>query len=89
MLDEAVEHIARDSHDAAISLLLEVLAAGDSLATMSERGRLVPELDHPQLRELFVKRYRLIYRVTGDTVQMIAFVHGARDFNRLLGDDNR
>ena len=86
MLDEAVEYIARDSHDAAIALLLETLDAGDSLTTMVERGRLVPELDHPELRELIVRPYRMIYRVTGDTVQVIAFVHGARDFNRLFGD---
>lgn len=55
---------------------------------MPERGRLVPELDQSELRELVIQKYRLIYRVKGDVVELIAFVHGARDFNRLFGDED-
>jgi toxin ParE1/3/4 len=87
MLDEAVAYVAQDSRDAAVDLLLDALDAADSLATMAERGRLVPELAHPELRELLVQRYRLVYRVKADHVELIAFVHGARDFARLLGED--
>ena len=87
MLDDAVAFVAQDSRDAAIQLLVDALDAGDSLQTFAERGRIVPELDHPQLRELFVQSYRLIYSVKGDTVELIAFVHAARDFNRLFGEE--
>jgi plasmid stabilization system protein ParE len=51
-----------------------------SLATLSERGRVVPELNDPAIREVFVFRYRLLYRVEQARVVVVAFVHGAQDF---------
>jgi plasmid stabilization system protein ParE len=56
------------------------LAAAASLATFSERGRIVPELNDPTFREIFVFRYRLLYRVEHERVLIAAFLHGARDF---------
>jgi plasmid stabilization system protein ParE len=62
-LDEVVEYIAQDSRTAAGHVLEAALAVAASLATLPERGRVVPELDEPGLREVFVFRYRLMYRV--------------------------
>ena len=47
---------------------------------MAERGRVVPELDDPTIREVFVYRYRLQYRIEDTRVLVVAFLHGARDF---------
>lgn len=80
MLDEAVGYIAEDSVNAALRLLAEALATAGSLATLSERGRRVPEVDNPDTREVFVQRYRLIYEVQQTEVHILAFLHGARDF---------
>jgi toxin ParE1/3/4 len=82
MLDEAVGYIAQDSLDAAQRLLLDALAAAASLATLSERGRTVPELETVNARELFVRRYRLIYELHPSEVHVLAFLHGARDFGK-------
>ena len=81
-LDEIVEFIARDSSEGARRVVEQALAAARSLETLSDRGRVVPERADPTIREVFVYRYRLIYRTTGDTVAVIAFIHGARDFER-------
>ena len=80
MLDEAAAYVGEDSMDAALRLLDEALDAAASLATLSERGRRVPEIDDTTIRELFVKRYRLIYQVQKTAIQVLAFLHGARDF---------
>lgn len=80
MLDEAVGYVARDSPAAAQRLLIDALDAASSLATLSERGRRVPEVDRPNTRERFVQRYRLIYEVDPTEVHILAFLHGARDF---------
>jgi plasmid stabilization system protein ParE len=61
-------------------VLEQALAAADSLTTLSERGRVVPEVGRPALREVFVFRYRLLYEVQRDLVRIVAFLHGARDF---------
>ena len=81
-LDEAVTFIARDSRVAAQQVLRQALEGATSLQTLSERGRVVPELRDPEFRELLVLRYRLLYQVTADTVVVLAFIHGARDFAR-------
>src|SRR5262245_26582706 len=54
-----------------------------SLQTFAERGRVVPEIDAPDIRELFIRSYRLLYQVTADRVFILAFVHGARDLTAL------
>jgi toxin ParE1/3/4 len=79
-LDEVIEYIARDSRQAAVQVLEEALRAGFELATLSERGRIVPELNDPKIRELLVFKYRLLYEVEDHRVLIVAFLHGARDF---------
>lgn len=82
MLDEAVAYLAQDSRPAAERLLIAALKAAASLDTFSERGRVIPELDQPTIRELLVERYRLLYEVRPAEVQILAFVHTARDLTR-------
>jgi len=82
MLDDAAEYLAQDSRSAAEHLLLDALEAAASLDAFSERGRVVPELNQASVRELFVQRYRLLYEVMPDEVQILAFLHGARDLTR-------
>ncbi len=41
-------------------------------------GRKVPELDDPNIRELILRNYRLIYRIFGDKVQIVRLFHGSR-----------
>lgn len=82
MLEEAVTYLAKDSRPAAERLLIDALAAASSLDTFSERGRVVPEFGHSNVRELLVQRYRLLYEVTPAEVQILALLHGARDLTR-------
>jgi toxin ParE1/3/4 len=79
-LDEVVTYIAQHSRPAAVDVLEATIEAAASLATLSARGRLVPETNDPAIREIFVFRYRLMYRVEHARVVVVAFVHGARDF---------
>lgn len=79
MLDDAISYVAQDSRPAAERLLIQAIEAASSLDVHSERGRLVAELDQPNVRQLLVQRYRLLYEVTPAEVQVLAFVHGARN----------
>ncbi len=75
-----VVYLAQDSLTAAQGLLESALESTSSLSVMSERGRIVPELQNPAIRELLVQRYRLLYEVQETRVEILAFIHGARDF---------
>jgi toxin ParE1/3/4 len=78
-LEQVADYIAQDSPHYAATFVREVRDAARSLSTFAERGRVVPELNDPAVRELLVGRYRLMYIVMASSVQVIAFVHGARD----------
>jgi len=64
-----------------------VIAAAESLAVFSGRGRVVPETRSRSIREIFVYRYRLLYRTSAEQVEVLAVLHGAMDYERWLKDD--
>ncbi len=57
-LDEVIAYIAQDSQDRAVQVLMRALDTAAGLETLADRGRVVPELSDPAIRELFVYRYR-------------------------------
>ena len=83
-LDEAVAYIAQDSLSAAQRFLESALDKAESLSQLSDRGRIVPEILQPNIRELLVQKYRLIYEVFDSKVEILGFIHGARDFTKWL-----
>jgi toxin ParE1/3/4 len=82
-LEEAAAFIGRDSRFYAAALVQETRDAARSLRTFAERGRVVPEIDALDIRELFIGSYRLIYQVSANRVFILAFVHGTRDLMAL------
>lgn len=82
-LEETSEYIARDSANYAAAFVHEVREAARSLTIFSERGRVVPETNDPNIRELFVRNYRLIYQITKSEIYILAFIHGARDLRKF------
>lgn len=88
-LEEAVEYIARDSQVYAAAFARKAHRAARSLSTLAERGRIVPEFDDAERRQLLVGSYRLLYRVTDQVVFITAFVRAARDLEKALEEDPR
>jgi len=81
-LDDVLAYIAEDSPRAATKVLDVVLGVAESLDRFSTRGRIVPEIGNPSIREVFVYSYRMLYQVRDDDVRILGFLHGARDFGR-------
>ena len=80
-LEEVLGDIAAMSPDGAVRVLTRALETAESLSTLAERGRVVPEIGESTLRQLLVYDYRLLYRAREDRVVIRAFLHGARDFS--------
>jgi len=74
------DYIARDSPRYARLVTERIVAATARLADFPQSGRMVPELRQPALREVIVGRYRVVYRMVAEEVQVAAVVHGARRF---------
>jgi len=82
-LEATAAYIARDSPRYAAAVVREAQQAARSLKRFSRRGRVVPELDDPGLREIFVRGFRLIYEIREEIIFVLGFIHGARDLGRL------
>jgi len=88
-LEAAADYIARDSPHYAAAFVGEVREAARSLDRFARRGRVVPELANPDIREISVRSFRLIYQVAVGGVNILAFIHGARDLAALWARENR
>ena len=88
-LEQIIGYIEKDSAHYAASLAREVRDAARSLARFAERGRRVPELGQPGVREIFVRRYRLVYSLSHETVHILGLIHGARELSAVWEREQR
>ncbi|MGE0081738.1 MAG: type II toxin-antitoxin system RelE/ParE family toxin [Thiohalomonadaceae bacterium] len=77
-LEEIAAYIEKDSPHYARAVIDRFLVASRSLNAHPLRGRVVPEMNDPAYRESFIHSYRMIYRVEGDEVLVVAVIHGRR-----------
>ncbi len=79
-LREIVSFIAQDNPERAKSFGNELIDHALTLAELPERGRVVPEISEPSVREIVRHPYRIIYEIFPgqNTVYVLRFWHGAR-----------
>ncbi len=75
-IEHIYRYIAQFNPRAAQNMVMEILAAGDSLETFPYRGRAVPGT---QLRETTLARpYIIRFRIAADHVRILRVRHSAR-----------
>jgi toxin ParE1/3/4 len=77
-LQQIVSFIARDNPERARSFGNELIDKALSLATLPQRGRVMPELNDPDVREIVYGSYRIIYEALLEKIYVLRFWHGAR-----------
>jgi len=82
-LKQIHDYIAKDSKYYARKVIQEIIAKTETLTELPEIGRIVPEISDQNIRELIVYSYRLIYEMSGAGVEILAIIHGRRDFNSI------
>lgn len=80
------DYIARDSKYYAQKVSQDIVDKSEKLILFPEIGRIVPETDDPNVREIFIYSYRLIYEVLPNSVQVLALIHGKREFTGNFND---
>ena len=86
-LEEVARHIAADSPQNAARVLARLRDRAAALERFPERGRIVPEFARfgiAAYRELVARPFRIIYRVHGRDVYVLAALDGRRDVEELL-----
>ena len=81
-LKKIYSYIAEDSRYYARRVAQDIVEKTEGLNDFPEIGRIVPEINDKKIRELIVYSYRLIYEVKNDDVDILAIIHGKRDFFR-------
>ena len=77
-IDSIAEYISRDSLYHAQQVVEHIVDLGESLPAQPKLGRVVPELNNPEVRERFIYSYRLIYELKNDAIHILAVIHGKR-----------
>jgi len=72
------DYIADRSDIYADSVYARLLSRPNQLIDHPESGSVVPEFDRPDVRELFVHSFRLIYRIADSEIRVLTVIHGSR-----------
>ena len=59
------DYIAKDSEQYADLTIARIFSAVERLLHSPQSGRIVPERDNPEIREIIVGRFRVVYRFSG------------------------
>lgn len=81
-IGEIAAYKLRSNSDEAFRWTNAVYGLARDLETFPEMGRIIPELDNPRLCELvFESRYRVMYRLTGEEIQILTVRDGRQYFD--------
>ena len=67
----------RSSAQYASKMVDRLTRRSQQIATFPRSGRVVPEANDVNIREVIEGPYRIIYHLLGDEIDVIAIVHGA------------
>ena len=78
-LEAIYDFIANDSEYYASSFIEELIQQPEKLLEFPKIGRIVPEYNRMDIRELIFQSYRIIYQITDDRITILTVIHGKRD----------
>ena len=73
---EIADYIAQDKPSAAEKWINTVFSKVEQLKSSPEIGRIVPELNNAQFREIIYGNYRIIYRIGKKQISILTIRHG-------------
>jgi addiction module RelE/StbE family toxin len=78
-VNEIADYIAEDSLKYAIITIESFFERTQILKKNLQSGRMVPEMQEENIRELIEGNYRIIYKIISETrIEILTVIHGAR-----------
>ncbi|MBI5585866.1 MAG: type II toxin-antitoxin system RelE/ParE family toxin [Deltaproteobacteria bacterium] len=75
-IGEIADYLAQDNSAAAVKWVNTIFEKVARLKNLPFTGRVVPEINHDQIRELLYGNYRIIYQVEGKIISILTVRHG-------------
>ena len=72
-------YIAQDSPAYATRVVDILTYRSQQIGQYPRSGRMVPEYEHKQIREVIEGSYRIIYHIKADQIDVLAVIHVARN----------
>ncbi len=83
-LTDIADFIGTDSQTLAALTVSRIMARIDQVSEFPQSGRIVPEYQNPNLREVFWQDYRIVYLVSPERIVVIAVAHGSAGLEKFL-----
>lgn len=77
-LFEIEDFISLDSPERAEKFVDQIIEHAETLSDKPLRGRTVPEISNPDIRELIFKKHRIVYRIKGNSLYILTVFEGHR-----------
>ena len=77
-LDNIADYISQDSPKNAALFIQQIFDKVENLRSFPKMGRKYLERDDENLREFFHKKYRIIYEIHEEYIEILIVVHGSR-----------
>jgi addiction module RelE/StbE family toxin len=74
------DYIVEDSKYYALKVSQEFVVKSEALLDFPKMGRVVPEIGDPNIRELIIYSYRLVYEVSSNRIEILAVIHCKQNF---------
>ena len=74
-VNEIAQYIAQDNYDAAIKWIDTIFEQVERLKSFPQSGRIFPETNREQVREILYKNYRIIYRLDEQAINILTVRH--------------
>jgi plasmid stabilization system protein ParE len=81
-VESIANYIARDSSYYAQMFAIKTFDAVQRIEIFSESGRVVPEINQENIREIILGNYRIIYRLRADCAEILTVYHSVRLLNK-------
>ena len=73
-----IEFLSHDSQQYADYFYERIFESIDNLKKFPKIGRRVPELKDPNMRELILQNYRIVYQYFANNIEIVTIFHGKR-----------
>jgi plasmid stabilization system protein ParE len=74
-LIENSRYIAKENSDAARSVINDIYDAGNRIKEFPDKGRIVPEIGKSNVKEIFCRSYRIIYKIESRKITILTVRH--------------
>jgi toxin ParE1/3/4 len=87
-IEAIAQYLSEYSPSYASRFVVEITKRAELLRSFPEIGRVLPEIDEIEVRELIYQHYRIVYHIINENrIDIITIQHSSRDIKRHLSNE--